>query len=554
MFNSWFHVCYWAQYLDQELSQVALGRPFTYRKGELYIPLQGHTKLQSIHFLLSAPLPYFMVEDNLPQPRERVPVLTTLAGQRIAQVRIHGNDRQLLICFTGQQTYLLLQLFGINGNAFHLDTHFNVQAAFKSARKQRLPRFRDFIKPAEAIPLGQEQIASALREYPQQTIKNVLKKLPTPIYPRTLQTEIEQRTDLAISQHVISLNQDQQARLVKTIETLLAEMQKPVFLVYHTTPPVLAFIFLQSLESDYEACADVRTASWRYIRIFFRNYQFTRKKKHLQQHLSQYINRLERKLKRQQTDYQGLSSAKDYQKQADTLLANLQRIEKGARQVSLPRVDNPDELLEIELNPRLTPAQNAEKRYKKARRIRSSKAELTSTIQETKQELAELKQTQAMLQRADDWAALKKIEKALPQSIFQYPRTPRDYERLPYHLFYYQGWEILVGKGARDNDRLTFKVAKPIDFWLHAQQVPGSHVVVRNPEKKQSLPQAVLVHAAALAAGYSQAKHAGLVPVVYTMKKYVWKRKSMPPGRVFMKYEKTVFAEPLRPSKEDQQA
>ncbi len=549
VFNSWFHICFWAQYLNRELPGVALGRPFTYRKGELHIPLQGHTHLQSLHLTLQAPLPYFMVEDNLPRPRERVPVLSAVDGYRIMQVRMHRNDRQLLIGFAARQGYLLWQLFGINGNVFYLDHQFKVQAAFKSSRRKALSALENFIMPDEALRINKKSIEMALRQKKEQKIKAFLKSLPIPIYPRELHTEIRFRSGLDLSQYIINLNQMQQTRLAVTTYTVLQAMQKPSFLVYQTTPPVLSFMILTSLDSDYVSCENVRMATLRYISDFFKRYKFSQKRKNLQRHLARYIDRLERKLKRQEKDYHGLPSAEDYKIQADTLLANLHRLDGKVGQVNLPRVDNPEQTISIDLDVRLAPAKNAEKLYGKAKKIRQSKAALTKSIQQSQSCLAELKQKQSALQAADNWMALEKIERTLPSDIFQYPQAPQDYERLPYHLFYYQNWEILVGKGAQDNDTLTFQVANPMDFWMHAQQVPGSHVIVRNPEKKKSLPRDVLIHAAAIAAGYSQAKHAGLVPVVYTKKKYVRKRKSMPPGKVFMQFEKTVFAEPLRPSK-----
>jgi predicted ribosome quality control (RQC) complex YloA/Tae2 family protein len=69
-----------------------------------------------------------------------------------------------------------------------------------------------------------------------------------------------------------------------------------------------------------------------------------------------------------------------------------------------------------------------------------------------------------------------------------------------------EGFEILVGKGDAENDRLTFRLAEPHDFWLHVASLPGSHVVVRNPERLAELPRPVLERAAALAAFHSKAR------------------------------------------------
>jgi len=118
---------------------------------------------------------------------------------------------------------------------------------------------------------------------------------------------------------------------------------------------------------------------------------------------------------------------------------------------------------------------------------------------------------------------------------------------LPYYKFTLDKWEILVGKSARDNDVLTFKVARPNDFWFHAQNVTGSHVVLRNPQKLISAPKSIIERAAGIAAFYCKAKHSGIVPVVYTMKKYVWKGKNSPPGLVSIKFEKSIIVEPFNP-------
>src|SRR5437762_7109557 len=81
------------------------------------------------------------------------------------------------------------------------------------------------------------------------------------------------------------------------------------------------------------------------------------------------------------------------------------------------------------------------------------------------------------------------------------------------------GFEILVGRAAKDNDNLTFKVAKPNDLWLHAADYPGSHVIVRNATRKE-LPHRTLIEAAQLAAYFSQANKDPKVDIHYTERKF----------------------------------
>ena len=96
-----------------------------------------------------------------------------------------------------------------------------------------------------------------------------------------------------------------------------------------------------------------------------------------------------------------------------------------------------------------------------------------------------------------------------------------------------EGYEILIGKGDAENDELTFALAAPGDFWLHvAGGVPGSHIVVRNPEKLDTLPRAVLERAAELAAWHSKARAARRVDVHLCRVADVSKPRGAPPGQV----------------------
>jgi predicted ribosome quality control (RQC) complex YloA/Tae2 family protein len=105
------------------------------------------------------------------------------------------------------------------------------------------------------------------------------------------------------------------------------------------------------------------------------------------------------------------------------------------------------------------------------------------------------------------------------------------------------GFEILVGKKAKDNDYLTFRVAKSLDTWMHAADYPGSHVVIRNPNRKE-IPPRTLLEAAELAAFYSQGKAQPKAAVHYTQKKFVNKPKGAVPGLVSLASFKTLLVEP----------
>ncbi len=105
----------------------------------------------------------------------------------------------------------------------------------------------------------------------------------------------------------------------------------------------------------------------------------------------------------------------------------------------------------------------------------------------------------------------------------------------PYRTVAIEGFEVLVGRGDRENDLLTFEIAEPDDVWLHvAGGIAGSHVVIRNPERLSELPRPVIEGAAALAAWHSKARGRGRVEVHVCRVADVSKRRGAPPGEVLL--------------------
>jgi predicted ribosome quality control (RQC) complex YloA/Tae2 family protein len=112
------------------------------------------------------------------------------------------------------------------------------------------------------------------------------------------------------------------------------------------------------------------------------------------------------------------------------------------------------------------------------------------------------------------------------------------------------GFVVLVGRTAADNDIVTFKLCAPQDFWLHVSGESGSHVIVRNPDGLDRLPRATLRFAAALAAGYSKARNAGRVAVHVAQCRDVRKPRGVPAGTVTLKQFTTLHVAPARDADE----
>jgi predicted ribosome quality control (RQC) complex YloA/Tae2 family protein len=130
---------------------------------------------------------------------------------------------------------------------------------------------------------------------------------------------------------------------------------------------------------------------------------------------------------------------------------------------------------------------------------------------------------------------LKRYEKTSQQDIAE------DYERFKYVEF--MQYHIYIGRNATNNDLLTMKFAHKDDLWLHARDVSGAHVIIKN-KAGQKTPKPVIEKAASLAAYYSERKNDSLCPVILTEKKYVRKIKGAPKGAVKVEKEKVLMVVP----------
>ena len=125
----------------------------------------------------------------------------------------------------------------------------------------------------------------------------------------------------------------------------------------------------------------------------------------------------------------------------------------------------------------------------------------------------------------------------------------RSQEGIPYRRFDLgDGYEVWVGRNAKQNDSLTLRDARPFDLWMHARGVAGSHAVLRVKGRNDSPPRPILEKAAAIAAWFSKARTHSMAPVMVTQRKYVRKLKKAAQGAVRVEREEVIMIEPGLPS------
>lgn len=310
------------------------------------------------------------------------------------------------------------------------------------------------------------------------------------------------------------------------------------------------------IRTDYPSA---NSAAESYYRLLAQRLRLAHLERRLSRQIERSISRCSRLLEKLERELDECRRADERQRYGELLLANLWRLERELRSAKpvLHSVEvedyyrHPPAPIKIPLDPSLSLRENAERYFRLARKARRGAALLERKMPEVRRELESLSQQLEQVKRAD-LSELEQMAAALPAerpatSARIEIRSAGRSERLNLRRFLSSdGYEILVGRTDRENDRLTFKVAGPNDLWLHAADYPGAHVVVRNPDKGP-IPERTLREAAQIAAYYSQARSDSKVDVRYTQRKYVQKIKGGSPGLVRAANVKTITVAPRRP-------
>ena len=258
------------------------------------------------------------------------------------------------------------------------------------------------------------------------------------------------------------------------------------------------------------------------------------------------LDRCQRKLAIQQEELSAAGRMEEYRRMGEAINANLYQLKKGMTEATLTDWNDPEGgTITVPLDIRLTPGQNAQKYFKRYQKARSARE---IAAQQRDRTLAEIDYLESMLLDVDKCVGeseLEEIRQELIRTGYMKKTTSRKQQRQlpqskPYRYLSDDGIEILVGKNAAQNDRITLG-AGPEELWLHAKDMPGSHVIIR---REGEIPQATMKQAALLAAWYSKGSRSSLVPVDYTLRKYVKKPSGAAPGKVIYTHQKTAYMTP----------
>ena len=261
--------------------------------------------------------------------------------------------------------------------------------------------------------------------------------------------------------------------------------------------------------------------------------------------LKNHIERCERKIALQEEALASAARMEEYRRNGELLQANLYRLKKGEPFAEVENYYSEScETIRIPMDVSLSPAQNAQRYFKLYQKARGARTLASEQKRKAEQELSYLEQMEDDLRKCSDAQGLSELRAMLEASehvrAAQTRVKPRkEAPSQPMKFRSSDGIEIEVGKNALQNERLTMGAAG-YETWLHAQKMPGSHVIVH----AQDVPEATLAEAAMLAAYYSKGVRSAQVPIDVTLRRHIKKPGGTPAGFVTYTHQRTLYITP----------
>ncbi|MFZ5754202.1 MAG: Rqc2 family fibronectin-binding protein [Bacillota bacterium] len=275
---------------------------------------------------------------------------------------------------------------------------------------------------------------------------------------------------------------------------------------------------------------------------------FQQKKADIEHLLKKEIERCEKKAGLQEQTVLEAQDTEKYRLWGELLMAHLHQLKPGKEVQVINYYSPASETLTIPLDEHLSVLENAQVYFNKYQKAKNAAHKAKEHLAETRAELDYLYSLSASLDTVTSVQEVDEIKEEFREAGYLKTVTPQKgkipvKENTSPQKVIVDGWEIYYGKNNKQNDLLTMKMAKADDVWLHTKDIPGSHVIIKNPEGK-AVPDNILEAAALLAAYHSKVRNSTHVPIDYTLRKHVRKPKGAKPGMVIYDNQRTIYITP----------
>ena len=547
MVNNFYTLQALAREWAADLAGCIVGDGFSQVRGELTMALADPEHEWMLRVSTQAPFYFVFRSEGYSKARRNVAsVFERAVGRRVEAIRTAERDRMLILDLDDGSQFQAV-LFGPRANVFWTDAAGTVVEAFQgdaSWAGQPAPSPR----PAPRVETF-EAFEARWRADRKKTVQAVAATLP--LFDRTLAAEVMHRAAV-IEKPPAACTESERGALFAAATTLRRQLEHPAPRIYWRGrfAEVLALAPLDHLselrEERFETVDDA-------VRVFVQRslgqQRFRAEYDPLEKALAKAHADLLRRTERMLDELAHESRAGRYERWGHLLMATPTAVPPRADEVTLPDLFADNTSVTIPLDPALSAVENAERFYHKARRTRQAREHAEARLLDAEGRAEQAGALLEKLRAIDTYAALKAFKKAEAAALAAFVQGPAsDAQRLPFRRFVLDGgYEVWVGRNARQNDALTFRHARKYDLWMHARGVGGSHTVLRLPSREARPGKPILESAAAIAAYFSKAQGSSLVPVMMAPRKYVRKPKGAAPGAVVVEREEVLLVEPGLP-------
>ncbi|MEM9722385.1 MAG: NFACT RNA binding domain-containing protein [Bacteroidota bacterium] len=360
----------------------------------------------------------------------------------------------------------------------------------------------------------------------------------SPIYEKQFAAKIHAHRESGIS-------------LPEAFDRVVREAQEVPYFIAKNTQGLKFLLFSPAQPDQVLSFPTASEALQQFLRLHFQYSTYKRQYKGLAKRVGDPYKKQKKVYSSFVKSIENLQKERSSEELGHILMANLHHIKLGDKLAVLDDFYHEGKV-KIKLDPKLTPQDNAQRYYLKHKERKNRLAYLEAELAKIEGNFAKAEEEWKRFGQLPSPETLelntqgidREAQLALKQFAKEGPAVPQA-KSVPFRRFECMNYEIFVGKNGKNNDELSFKFAAKEDIWLHAKDVAGSHVVIRQ-KAGRDLPRPVLEFAASLAAYFSKSKNDTVVPVIYTPRKFIRKRKGDAPGKVVVNRESVVLVEPLR--------
>lgn len=532
MVNNYFTLCRIVPELRKRFTGQVCSEAFSYRKDTLALVFDSGDKDDAgIECSVSPGIQHITAYSEITKKKKNVVnFFEALLPAELKAIDIAEYDR--VIRFTFDKFLLYFTIRGKQSNVITLDSNDTIET-FKQEEEADI---KELVRYFRELQYTSSFLLPSLPEAEGENAVAELRK-DRPYISREIAKELQIRIARFPEEKPVSL-----------LQKILLEIQREPYALFVSgfpkTVSIAPVTFAQPPDAVIERKETVTAAVAAYIRMksSLKNFEedFKRIEKYLDKELSYFASKINKLRGRVEKG----SREEEYSNMANLLLSNLYRMKRGMKSITLENFYDEGNEIAIPLKEDKSPNENAEIYFKKARGEKINYRKSLELLDAAKERYEKLKQYLSELKAAEKREELKELIKELKIPV-QKMQDGKEESRFNFKEYIIEGkFHVWVGRDSANNDVLTLKFAKQNDYWFHARAVPGSHVVLRGDNPKEPVPKNILKKAASLAAYHSKAKTAGTVPVSYTFKKYVIKKKGMPPGKVALMKEDVLLVRP----------